>query len=271
MFTVGYVTGYHPVNKRGWLENPLYQWRVVIVHKLVIVHCYVWVQIYEGYKMFFLLDIVVNIGFHVKSSGCIAHLNPSFPCWSHDFCCLILQLRFLLHIPSVWVATTNLIAVLLRSTAPGRTGTRVVPALFWKHICKPGGRETWDKIVIYICGCVFFSGVQILVRVGSSSSANHTHESYPEPYPESYLRIIPPKITIMNVSFGIVWDCMPSLVLMDVTSQLTSVGQIRWSLAAFTYLHDMSGEAGWLARWLAAWLARLGGYGNCCCWLGGWL
>ena len=32
----------------------------------------------------------------------------------------------------------------------------------------------------------------------------------------------------------------------------------------------MSGEAGWLARWLAAWLARLGGYGNCCCWLGGW-
>ena len=74
---------------------------------------------------------------------------------------------------------------------------------------------------------VFFSGVQILVRVGSSSSANHTHESYPEPYPESYLRIIPPKITIMNVSFGIVWDCMASLVLMDVTSQLTSVGQIR--------------------------------------------
>ena len=123
----------------------------------------------------------------------------------------------------------------------------------------------------YIYGCVFFSGVQILVRVGSSSSANHTHESYPEPYPESYLRIIPPKITIMNVSFGIVWDCMASLVLMDVTSQLTSVGQIRWSLAAFTYLHGMSGEAGWLARWLAAWLARLGGYVNCCCWLGGWL
>ena len=44
-----------------------------------------------------------------------------------------------------------------------------------------------------IYGC-FFSGVQILVRVGSSSSANHTHESYPEPYPESYLRIIPLKI-----------------------------------------------------------------------------
>ena len=79
----------------------------------------------------------------------------------------------------------------------------------------------------YIYGCVFFSGVQILVRVGSSSSANHTHESYPEPYPESYLRIIPQKITIMNVSFGTVWDCMASLVLMDVTRQLTSVGQIR--------------------------------------------
>ena len=134
-----------------------------------------------------------------------------------------------------------------------------------------GGPHGPVHIYIYIYGCVFFSGVQILVRVGSSSSANHTHESYPEPYPESYLRIIPPKITIMNVSFGIVWDCMASLVLMDVTSQLTSVGQIRWSLATFTYLHDMSGEAGWLARWLAAWLARLGGYGNCCCWLGGWL
>ena len=131
--------------------------------------------------------------------------------------------------------------------------------------------KSLQSVYIYIYGCVFFSGVQILVRVGSSSSANHTHESYPEPYPESYLRIIPPKITIMNVSFGIVWDCMASLVLMDVTSQLTSVGQIRWSLAAFTYLHDMSGEVGWLARWLAAWLARLGGYGNCCCWLGGWL
>ena len=87
--------------------------------------------------------------------------------------------------------------------------------------------HTYTYKHIYIYGCVFFSGVQILVRVGSSSSANHTHESYPEPYPESYLRIIPPKITIMNVSFGIVWDCMASLVLMDVTSQLTSVGQIR--------------------------------------------
>ena len=86
--------------------------------------------------------------------------------------------------------------------------------------------EAAEFMARYIWLCLF-SGVQILVRVGSSSSANHTHESYPEPYPESYLRIIPPKITIMNVSFGIVWDCMASLVLMDVTSQLTSVGQIR--------------------------------------------
>ena len=90
-----------------------------------------------------------------------------------------------------------------------------------------GIAASYIYIYTYTYGCVFFSGVQILVRVGSSSSANHTHESYPEPYPESYLRIIPPKITIMNVSFGIVWDCMASLVLMDVTSQLTSVGQIR--------------------------------------------
>jgi hypothetical protein len=33
---------------------------------------------------------------------------------------------------------------------------------------------------------------------------NHTPESYPESYP----RIIPQKITIMNVSFGIAWDCI---------------------------------------------------------------
>ena len=154
-------------------------------------------------------------------------------------------------------------------------GTPRVVCLFWVAGFILPTCSNWNddpsQDIWHIYGCVFFSGVQILVRVGSSSSANHTHESYPEPYPESYLRIIPPKITIMNVSFGIVWDCMASLVLMDVTSQLTIVGQIRWSLAAFTYLHDMSGEAGWLARWLAAWLARLGGYGNCCCWLGGWL
>ena len=71
-FTVGYVTGYHPVNKRGWLENPLYKWRFLagnIIYKLVIVHCYVWLQIYEGYKMFFLLDIVVYIGFMLNLVG----------------------------------------------------------------------------------------------------------------------------------------------------------------------------------------------------------
>ena len=37
---------------------------------------------------------------------------------------------------------------------------------------------------------------------------------------ESYPRIIPQKITIMNVSFGIVWDCigLTTVVLIDLTS-----------------------------------------------------
>ena len=46
----------------------------------------------------------------------------------------------------------------------------------------------------------FFKRAQILVKAGCSSCANHTPESYP--------RIIHQKITIMNVSFGIVWDCI---------------------------------------------------------------
>ena len=46
--------------------------------------------------------------------------------------------------------------------------------------------------------------MQFLIKAGSSICANHTPESYPESYP----RIIPKKITIMNVSFGIVWDCI---------------------------------------------------------------
>ena len=75
----------------------------------------------------------------------------------------------------------------------------------------------YNVIINIQYGCVFFKRVQILVKAGCSSSANHTPESYPESYPriippihtpDSYLRIVPPKITIMNVSFGIVWDCI---------------------------------------------------------------
>ena len=65
-------------------------------------------------------------------------------------------------------------------------------------------KQTHTHIYIYMeYGCVFFSRAQILVKARCSSWANHTPESYPESYP----RIIPPKITTMNVSFGVVWDC----------------------------------------------------------------
>ena len=33
--------------------------------------------IYEGCKMFFLLDMVLNLGFQIRSSGCIAHKSQS--------------------------------------------------------------------------------------------------------------------------------------------------------------------------------------------------
>ena len=114
------------------------------------------------------------------------------------------------------------LCIFVQATHTGICPRCAVPPTVWSSGATPC--QSLQCCLLDLYGCVFFSGVQILVRVGSSSSANHTHESYPEPYPESYLRIIPPKITIMNVSFGSVWDCMASLVLMDVTSQLTSVG-----------------------------------------------
>ena len=101
--------------------------------------------------------------------------------------------------------------------------------------------------------------------------ANHTSESYP--------RIIPPKITIMNVSFGIVWDC---IVLTSSNGPDKLIDQCWPNPMIPGYLHipSRSGESspraqsliilpklagsGWLAGWLGGWL-------SCCCWLGGWL
>lgn len=133
-------------------------------------------------------------------------------------------------------------------------------------------KHSWMTMCIY--GCVFFSGVQILVRVGSSSSANHTHESYPEPYPESYLRIIPPKITIMNVSFGIVWDCI-GLTSYNGPDKLIDQCWPDPMIPGYLHIPSRSGESspraqsliiipklagsGWLAGWLGGWL-------SCCCW-----
>ena len=94
--------------------------------------------------------------------------------------------------------------------------------------------------------------------------ANHTSESYP--------RIIPPKITIMNVSFGIVWDC---IVLTSSNGPDKLIDQCWPNPMIPGYLHipSRSGESspraqsliilpklpgsGWLAGWLARWLAQL--------------
>ena len=120
-------------------------------------------------------------------------------------------------------------------------------------------------------------------------------ESYPESYPESCPRIIPPnhppKITIMNVSCGIVWDCIG---LTSFNRLDTLIDQCWPDPMIPGYLHipsqhechahiiipELAGS-GWLARlagWIGGWLMTavwlrgwLGSYGSCCCWLSGWL
>ena len=109
---------------------------------------------------------------------------------------------------------------------------------------------------------------------------------------KSYPRIIPRKTRRWTFLLGLFRIAVASAVWMDLTSKLTSVGQIRWSLATFTYLHDSKSSprarslipklagSGWLAGWLAGWLRLvaagwlrgwLRSQGSCCCWLGGWL
>ena len=135
--------------------------------------------------------------------------------------------------------------------------------------------------------------MQFLVKAGSSICANHTPESYPQSYP----RIIPQKITIMNVSFGIVWDCI-GLTSYNGPGKLIDQCWPDPMIPGYLHIPSRSGESspraqsliiipklagsgwlsGWLAGWLARWLAQLLlligwlaiGLASCS-WLAGWL
>ena len=97
---------------------------------------------------------------------------------------------------------------------------------------------------------------------------NHT----PNHTPESYLRIIPQKIIIMNVSFGIVWDCI-GLTCYNEPDKLIDQCWPDPMIPGYLHIPSRSGESspraqsliiipklagsGWLAGWLARWLAQL--------------
>ena len=137
---------------------------------------------------------------------------------------------------------------------------------FFLYLCK--------YIYIYIWLCLFFTGPDFskgeMFELGESypwiipriMPPNHTPESYPR------------KSRVWTFLLGLFWIAVASAVLMDLTSKLTSVGQIQWSWATFIYLYDMSCRSSPRARslipklafsgWLAGWLF-LGG------WLAGWL
>ena len=131
--------------------------------------------------------------------------------------------------------------------------------------------------------------MQFLVKAGSSICANHTPESYPESYP----RIIPQKITIMNVSFGIVWDCIgltsyngpdtlidecwPDPIIPGYLHIPSRSGESSPRAQSLIIIPELAGSgwlAGWLARWLAQSLLLVGwlaiGLASCS-WLAAWL
>ena len=96
---------------------------------------------------------------------------------------------------------------------------------------------------------------------------NHT----PNHTPESYPRIIPQKITIMNASFGIVWDCI-GLTSFNGPDKLIDQCWPDPMIPGYLHIHSRSGESSpraqsliiipklawlWVAGWLARWLAQL--------------
>ena len=97
---------------------------------------------------------------------------------------------------------------------------------------------------------------------------NHT----PNHTPESYPQIIPQKITIMNVSFGIVWDCI-GLTSFNGPDKLIDQCWPDPMIPGYLHIPSRSGESspraqsliiipklagtGWLAGWPARRLAQL--------------
>ena len=126
------------------------------------------------------------------------------------------------------------------------------------------------KELIYIWLCLFLTRA-----VFSKGRKFDLCESYPRIIP----RIIPQKITIMNVSFGIVWDCI-GLTSYNGPDKLIDQCWPDPMIPGYLHIPSRSGESspraqsliiipklagsGWLAGWLGGWL-------SCCCWLGGWL
>ena len=126
--------------------------------------------------------------------------------------------------------------------------------------------------------------MQFLVKAGSSICANHTPESYP--------RIIPQKITMMNVSFGIVWDCIgltsyngpdkligqcwPDPMIPGYLHIPSRSGESSPCAQSLIIIPKLAGSGGWLAAgWLAQLLLLVGwlaiGLLVAAGWLRGWL
>ena len=96
---------------------------------------------------------------------------------------------------------------------------------------------------------------------------NHTPNHTPESYP-----VIPQKNTMMNVSFGIVWDCI-GLTSYNGPDKLIDQCWPDPMIPGYLHIPSRSGESspraqsliiipklavsGWLAGWLARWLAQL--------------
>ena len=129
--------------------------------------------------------------------------------------------------------------------------------------------------IVYIVIIVIWLGIQknpldptgpLKRQVWGSTCPNHTPESYPESNP----RIIPPKKSRLWLFVLGLFGVVLTSVFMDLTSKLTGVGQIRWSLATFAYLHDISIESSPRTRSLII-VPKLAGSGELAGWLGGWV
>ena len=82
---------------------------------------------------------------------------------------------------------------------------------------------------------------------------------------ESYPRIIPQKIAIMNVSFGIVWDCI-GLTSYNGPDKLIDQCWPDPMIPGYFHIPSRNGESSPCARSLII-IPKLAGYG----WLAGWL
>ena len=128
--------------------------------------------------------------------------------------------------------------------------------------------HTYIWLCLFLTGAVFSKGWKFDL-CESYPWMNHT----PNHAPESYPRIIPPKIIIMNVSFGIIWDCIGLTCYNEPDKLIHQCPDPM--IPGYLHIPSRSGESspraqsliiipklagsGWLAGWLGGWL-------SCCCW-----